>query len=293
MTPTCYEIIHRTAHSEHQNGSAASRRKAAVITCECMQARRKSRKSGGCGTPASSRPVCTRDCVFAQLPYIRRGSPDHSLESQTSSRRKLSPACKEYVDAMHCTQCFLTKGVASALRKAARCETVQLTCRASTFFRVPGAHAFLNGLVRGFWRMACWDAKSNEKLTKGKDVIISKAEQKKIASNVARMHPTSQFDNGFKNMLQNEPTVPAHYQRDVTCSTLNNILLHKVLHELKISMNNNRPAATVKKKMDSTRRACCAQLSCKLQAAVSHARTSRVEGSTDVNAQACSCVVSL
>jgi hypothetical protein len=54
--------------------------------------------------------------------------------------------------------------------------------------------------------MACRDAKSNEKLTKGKDVIISKAEQKKIASNVARMHPTSEFDNGFKNILENVPT---------------------------------------------------------------------------------------
>jgi hypothetical protein len=188
----------------------------------------------------------TGECVFARLPYFRCGSPDHSLESQTSSRRKLSPACKEYVDAMHCTQRLLKKGVASGLRSVARCETVHITCRASTFFRVPVAHAFLNGLVRGFWRMACRDAKSNEKLTKGKDVIISKAEQKKIASNVARMHPTSEFDNGFKNMLENVPIVPAHYQRSVTCSALNHTYLHKVLHEEKISMNNDRPATTIK-----------------------------------------------
>jgi hypothetical protein len=81
-------------------------------------------------------------------------------------------------------------------------DTLHRACRASTFFRVPVAHAFLNGLVRGFWRMACRDAKVNEKLTQGKDVIISKAEQRKIAANVARMHPTSEFDTGFKNIVE-------------------------------------------------------------------------------------------
>jgi hypothetical protein len=88
--------------------------------------------------------------------------------------------------------------------------------------------------------MACRDAKSNEKLTKGKDVIISKAEHKKIASNVARMHPTSEFDNGFKNMLENVPTVPAHYQRSATCSALNHAYLHQLVHEKKISMDNDQ-----------------------------------------------------
>jgi hypothetical protein len=123
--------------------------------------------------------------------------------------------------------------------------------------------------------MACRDAKSNEKLTKGKDVIISKAEQKKIASNVARMHPTSEFDNGFKNMLENVPTVPAHYQRSVTCSALNHACLHQLVHEKKKSAWTMISCHT-QEKMDSARRACCAQLSCKLQAAMSHARTSQV-----------------
>jgi hypothetical protein len=152
----------------------------------------------------------------------------------------MSPACKEYADAMQCTRRFLTKSVSLGLGNAARCETVHTTCRASTFFRVPAAHAFLNGLVRGFWRMACRDAKSNEKLTKGKDVIISKAEQKNIASNVARMHPTSEFDNGFKNMLENVLTVSAHYQRSVTCSALNHAYLHKVVHEEKSAWTMTR-----------------------------------------------------
>jgi hypothetical protein len=96
--------------------------------------------------------------------------------------------------------------------------------------------------------MACRDAKSNE-LAKGKDVVISKAEQKKIASNVARMHPTSEFDNGFNNMLENVPTVPAHYQRSVTCSALNHAYLHKVVREKKNSVDNNPRAATITKKL--------------------------------------------
>jgi hypothetical protein len=57
-------------------------------------------------------------------------------------------------------------------------------CRPSTFFRVPVAHAFLNGLVRGFWRMACRDTKKNCKLSKGQEAIGSKAAQEMIAANV-------------------------------------------------------------------------------------------------------------
>jgi hypothetical protein len=97
--------------------------------------------------------------------------------------------------------------------------------------------------------MACRDAKSNEMLTKGKDVIISKAEQKEIASNVARMHPTSELDNGFTNTFKNVPSVSAHYQRSVTCSALNHTYLHKILHEIKTSMKNDRPAARIKEKL--------------------------------------------
>jgi hypothetical protein len=77
-----------------------------------------------------------------------------------------------------------------------------LPSRASTFFRVPVAHAFLNGLVRGFWRMACRDAKKNSGLSKGQEAIISKAAQNKIAANVNRMCPTSEFDSAFKNIIE-------------------------------------------------------------------------------------------
>jgi hypothetical protein len=62
------------------------------------------------------------------------------------------------------------------------------------------------------------------------------------------MHPTSELDNMFKNTFKDIPTVPDHYQRSVTCSALNHAYLHKVLHEEKMSMNNDRPAATIKKK---------------------------------------------
>jgi hypothetical protein len=64
------------------------------------------------------------------------------------------------------------------------------------------AHAFLNGLVRGFWRMACRDAKKNSKLSQGQEAIISKASQEKIAANVRRMCPTSEFDSAFKNIIE-------------------------------------------------------------------------------------------
>jgi hypothetical protein len=70
--------------------------------------------------------------------------------------------------------------------------------RVSTFFRVPIAHAFLNGLVRGFWSTACRDVKTNDGLTKGTEAIIGKAEQKLIAANVARIHATSAFDSGLE-----------------------------------------------------------------------------------------------
>jgi hypothetical protein len=81
-------------------------------------------------------------------------------------------------------------------------DVIQSHCRPSTFFRVPGAHSFLNGLVRGFWKVACRDEKANSKLTKGQDAIVGKAAQKAIVANVARMCPTSDFDAKFKNILE-------------------------------------------------------------------------------------------
>jgi hypothetical protein len=50
--------------------------------------------------------------------------------------------------------------------------------------------------------MACRDTKKNCKLSKGQEAIVSKAAQEKIAANVRRMCPTSEFDSAFKNIIE-------------------------------------------------------------------------------------------
>jgi hypothetical protein len=92
----------------------------------------------------------------------------------------------------------------SAFSQAAYGLISFLVHRPSLFFRVPVVHAFLNGLVRGFWRMACRDVKKNSKLSQGQEAIVSKAAQVRIAANVRRMCPTSEFDSAFKNIIECE-----------------------------------------------------------------------------------------
>lgn len=67
------------------------------------------------------------------------------------------------------------------------------------------AHAWLNGLVKGFWKLAGRDKKTNDKLTCGQDVVLSKESKEKIAANVAAMSPTSAFTSTFKDVLTCAP----------------------------------------------------------------------------------------
>lgn len=89
---------------------------------------------------------------------------------------------------------------------AALRTTLHYTCsRATTFFRICMAHAWLNGLVKGFWKLAGRDKQTNEKLTCGQEVVLSKESKAKIAANVAAMSPTSAFTSTFKDILTCAP----------------------------------------------------------------------------------------
>jgi hypothetical protein len=57
-------------------------------------------------------------------------------------------------------------------------------CRPTTFFRIPLAHAFLNGLVKGFWRLVNRDKATNDKLTHGREVILDAASVRMIGCRI-------------------------------------------------------------------------------------------------------------
>lgn len=83
--------------------------------------------------------------------------------------------------------------------------TQKHACSPTTFFRIPLAHAFLNGLVMGFWKVVSRDDKTNSSFTCGADVRLSAEAKEKIAANVERMAPTSAFSSTFKNILTCAP----------------------------------------------------------------------------------------
>lgn len=73
-------------------------------------------------------------------------------------------------------------------------------CRPTTFFRIGTAHAFLNGLVKGFWSLVGRDSK--RKLKEGDDIKLSKAQKAAIAANVARMRRTSSYMSPLPDLLK-------------------------------------------------------------------------------------------
>jgi hypothetical protein len=80
-------------------------------------------------------------------------------------------------------------------------------CSPTTFFHIPLAHAFLNGLVNGFWQMVSRDKAIDEKLTRGRYLILHCESARRIARNFSMMHSTSGFASNFKNILQCGPTL--------------------------------------------------------------------------------------
>jgi hypothetical protein len=93
------------------------------------------------------------------------------------------------------------------------CETFNLWpwywCSPTTFFRIPLAHSFLNGLVKGFWQTVSRDKATDEKLTRGRDVILDCDSAQRIARNITMMHTMSSFASNFKNILQCGSTLTA------------------------------------------------------------------------------------
>ena len=60
----------------------------------------------------------------------------------------------------------------------------------------------MNGLVKGFWKVAGRDDATNKTFTKGADVRLSDESRRKINENVHRMSSTSAYSSAFKNVLE-------------------------------------------------------------------------------------------
>ena len=73
-------------------------------------------------------------------------------------------------------------------------------CRATTFHRIGTAHAFLNGLVKGFWKLVGREAKV--KLTEGDDIRLTDEQKATIATNMKSLRGTSSYSSALANILQ-------------------------------------------------------------------------------------------
>ena len=75
-------------------------------------------------------------------------------------------------------------------------------CRATTFHRVGTAHAFLNRLVKGFWKLVGREEKTELKV--GDDIRLSDTQKAAIAANVKRLRSTSSYSSALANILKCE-----------------------------------------------------------------------------------------
>lgn len=90
--------------------------------------------------------------------------------------------------------------LAHAWRFSTKCQRCCGSCRATTFHRIGVAHAFLNGLVKGFWGLVGREEKT--KLKVGDDIRLTDAHKAAIAANVQKMRGTSSYSSALANILK-------------------------------------------------------------------------------------------
>lgn len=85
-------------------------------------------------------------------------------------------------------------------------SVAQLVCRASTFHRIGAAHALLNGVVKGFWKLIAGERKG--RLEQGNDLRMTSAQKQKVASRVRQLHATSGCNKAIPDLTACDPVLP-------------------------------------------------------------------------------------
>jgi hypothetical protein len=88
---------------------------------------------------------------------------------------------------------------------------IAYSCRPSTFFRIPVAHTFCNGLIKGFWRLVARE--KTVVLAHGNDLILSQENRATIRRRAREMRATSAFTGPLPDIIQCAPDCTTHLCR--------------------------------------------------------------------------------
>lgn len=75
-----------------------------------------------------------------------------------------------------------------------------MLCRPEAMHRIPLAHAFCNGLIKGFWALMARSGKVP--LRQGNDIILSRDARKAIKAQVAELRGTTCFTAALPDIVQ-------------------------------------------------------------------------------------------